>query len=132
MRGKFRASVGLASAIVVAASIAGCRIESDNPVGAQGASGSGSSSAETQSVEIAWQPPTANSDSTPLSDLAGYNLYYGSTSRQYTHSVQIPSAGITTYVVESLPSGTYYFAIAAYNASGVESSPSSEVTAVLE
>jgi hypothetical protein len=119
--------VVVASIALLAVSIAGCHSEADTPAGAQTGSG-----LEPQSVEVAWQPPTANSDGTPLSDLAGYNLYYGSSSHHYTHSIPIPNAGITTYLVEDLPAGTYYFTIAAYNASGVESSPSPEVTTVLE
>jgi hypothetical protein len=127
-----RTRIVVASIALLAVSMAGCRSEPDNPVGAQSGSGLDSPSAETQSVEVAWQPPTANSDGTPLSDLAGYNLYFGSSSHHYTHSIPIPNAGITTYLVQDLPSGTYYFSIAAYNTSGVESSPSPEVTSVLE
>jgi hypothetical protein len=33
--------------------------------------------------------------------------------------------------MQSLPAGTYYFAVTAYNSSGLESLPSNEVTATL-
>ena len=34
--------------------------------------------------------------------------------------IQVSNPGITLYVVESLASGTHYFAISAYNTAGVE------------
>ena len=56
---------------------------------------------------------------------------YGTASQTYTEEVPVNNPGIATYVVENLPSGTYYFAVGAYNANGVESLLSDEVSATL-
>src|SRR5256885_10347350 len=32
------------------------------------------------SVSLAWQPPTQNSNGTPITDLAGYRIHYGTAS----------------------------------------------------
>ena len=39
---------------------------------------------------LTWDPPTTNTDSTQLTDLAGYKLYYGTASGNYTINVNIP------------------------------------------
>ena len=34
--------------------------------------------------ELTWDPPTTNTDGTTLADLAGYKIYYGQSSGNYT------------------------------------------------
>lgn len=72
------------------------------------------------SVTLAWDP-------NPESDLAGYILYYGSTSRNYTNAVNVVNA--TTNTVSGLVDGvSYFFAVTAYNTNGLESDFSDEVS----
>jgi len=73
------------------------------------------------SVTLSWSPPTENTDGTALTDLAGYRIYWGTTSGSYPNSVTIDNPGVTTYVVENLVPGTYEFVATSYNTSGVES-----------
>jgi hypothetical protein len=83
------------------------------------------------SATLTWLPPTENIDGTALTNLAGYRLYWGHQPGSYTNSTAVMSPGITTYVVENLASGTYYFAATAVNSSGAESAPSDAVSAVV-
>jgi hypothetical protein len=76
------------------------------------------------SASVSWSAPTQNADGSPLTDLAGYHIYYGTNANNLTQTINISSAGTTTYVVANLPSGTYYFEVKAYNSSGVESGTS--------
>lgn len=87
-----------------------------------------SKAATTASITLGWVPPTQNSDGSPITNLAGYKIHYGTTSSDYTQTIALANAGLTRYVVDNLPSGTYYFAITAYNSQGVESALSGEVT----
>ena len=87
--------------------------------------------APTKSVTLNWTTPTANTDGTALSNLAGYKVSYGSSSGQYATTVSLPSAALTSVVLEGLNSGTWYFAIKSVNAVGAESDYSGEVSAVL-
>lgn len=80
------------------------------------------------SVTLGWVPPTENSNGTPITDLAGYKIHYGTASANYSQTVSISNAGLTRYVVDNLATGTYYFAITAYNVQGMESALSGEVT----
>ncbi len=82
-------------------------------------------------VTLSWQPPTENTDGSPLMNLAGYNIHYGTQSQDYTSTVKVSNPGLTTYVLQSLPKGTYYFAVTAYNSSGVEGEYSPEVSAAV-
>jgi hypothetical protein len=75
----------------------------------------------TGRVSLSWTPPTENTDGSALSNLAGYRVYFGNRADALTQSVDITNAGLTSYVLENLPQGTTYFAVAAYNAAGAES-----------
>jgi hypothetical protein len=82
-------------------------------------------------VTLGWVAPTQNSNGTPITDLAGYKIHYGTASQDYTQVVSITNPSLSRYVLDSLPSGTYYFAISSYNSKGLESPLSGEITASL-
>ena len=85
------------------------------------ASGSSTSvSATTGSATLAWVPPTTNTNGTVLTNLAGYRIYYGTTS-QLGKIVTLANPGLSRYVLTGLAATTWYFAITAYNSAGVES-----------
>ncbi|MBI5543307.1 MAG: hypothetical protein HY901_05425 [Deltaproteobacteria bacterium] len=88
--------------------------------------GSCSVTPTTRSVSLAWDAPLTNSDGTPLTDLGGYRLHYGTSSRSYSVHREVPAA-TTTLLIDGLAPGTYYFAASAVNAAGVESDLSSEL-----
>jgi len=46
--------------------------------------------------------------------------------------VRIANPGLTTYVVQNLAPGDYYFAITAYNSSGRDSAFSGEVSTTVD
>jgi len=73
---------------------------------------------------LTWQPPTENTDGSPITDLAGYRVRYGRDPAQLSEIQSIPNPGITTAVVENLARGTWYFSVSAYNRDGLESDPS--------
>ena len=83
----------------------------------------------SNTVTLSWQPPTENADGTQLVDLKGYKVHYGSASKSYSEVIQVANSGLTTYVVDNLQAGTYYFAVTAYNSAGGESALSGEVSA---
>ena len=75
----------------------------------------------TGSATLSWLPPTTNTDGTPLTNLAGFKVYWGTTLGNYSSSATIMNPGLTRYVVENLTPNTYYFAVTAVNSAGVES-----------
>ena len=86
----------------------------------------------TGSVTLSWEAPTENSNGTPLVSLDGYKVYFGQKAGLLTSVVEVSSPSTTSYVVENLSPGTYYFAVASYNAMGAESSLSPEVSTTVD
>jgi hypothetical protein len=70
---------------------------------------------------LSWDAPTQNTDSSALLDLAGYRVYHGTSPNALNDVVQVAGAAASSYVYEGLAAGTHYFAVSAYNSSGVES-----------
>ena len=80
-------------------------------------------------IRLAWDPPTTNADGTPLTDLAGYKIYYGTSSGNYGTSFDV--GNVTTYTLTDLTKGQAYFIVATtYDTSGNESGYSNEVNGV--
>jgi hypothetical protein len=77
---------------------------------------------EAASVTLAWDP-------NPEPDVTGYVLLYGTKPGVYTGQVDVGNR--TQYTLLSLQEGTYYFVVKAYNADGLVSSPSQEVSGTL-
>ena len=86
----------------------------------------GSPIANAAAVRLQWDSPTTNTDNSPLTDLAGFKIYYGTTSGSYTNSVTI--GVINNYVIDLPINTTYYFAATAINLVSVESGYSNEVS----
>lgn len=86
-----------------------------HPVAALGASAAGQ-----HSVVLSWNPSTS-----PV--VAGYHLYYGTASGDYTQNLVL--GNVTSATIGGLLGGvTYYFAMTAYDTNGVESGFSNEVS----
>lgn len=81
----------------------------------------------TGSVTLSWAPPTTRTDGSPLTNLAGFKIYYGRMSGIYDYQTTIRNPGILTYVVDGLVPGDWYFALAAYDSQGLLSDRSNEV-----
>lgn len=92
------------------------------------ASANTASTSGSGAITLNWTPPTENTDGTPLTNLAGYDIHYGTESGDYTQSIPVDNPGLATYVVDNLTPGTYYFTVSAVNSMGTESPVSSEVT----
>lgn len=131
----------LALAALICVGLAACNDSGSSAVpssaASTGASTSATSPASTASdkaVTLSWSPPTHNSDGSSLSNLAGYTLHYGTSSEDYTGSIEITNPTATRYVLNgsNFPAGTYYFAISAYNAQQVSSALSGEVSVTVD
>jgi hypothetical protein len=72
-----------------------------------------------ESVPLAWDASTSE-------NIAGYKVYVGTASRSYSPPITI--GNVTAYTVTGLGTGTHYFAVTAFDASGNESDYSNEVS----
>lgn len=110
---------------LAALALAGCN-------GTSSTSGAASSSVAAQSedsnpaptdnsADVSWTAPTTNTNGTALTDLAGYRIYYGTSPDTLDQTIDVANAGAADYVVEGLTPGTWYFAVAAYTNTGLQS-----------
>jgi hypothetical protein len=77
---------------------------------------------------LSWTVPTQNDDGSALTDLAGYRISYGRSPTELAWAIDIASPGITTYAIDGLKPGTYYFSVRAYSVSGAQSAASNVAT----
>lgn len=99
------------------------------PLMAQGCGGGGGGSdSGTVSATVTWTAPAANTDGSPLTDLAGFKIYYWATGNEANPSVKTAAATATQDVVTGLNQNTtYYFEVAAYDTSFNESARSNRI-----
>ncbi|MFZ5862693.1 MAG: hypothetical protein ACOYXR_07635 [Nitrospirota bacterium] len=101
--------------------------------------GAGSTDAQSPSdpvnlstAVLNWDAPSTSEDGTPIADLAGYRVYYGTTEPVTKSNSDSVDVGDTLgHTFDSLPAGTYYFAVAAYDLYNNESELSGSVTKVI-
>lgn len=74
-------------------------------------------------ITVSWAAPQLNTDGTPLTDLSGYKIYYGTSATSLSKVVSV-GTNLTAYVIQNLSSGTWYVAMTALNSQGVESAQS--------
>jgi hypothetical protein len=84
------------------------------------------------SLNVSWTAPLKNTDGSTLTDLAGFKVYYGTSSTMSNNTVKdVPGAGSTSVALTGLSAGTYYVVASAYNAAGTESDKTAIVSATL-
>ncbi len=80
---------------------------------------------QRDSVTLSWSSPSLNADGTPLAgDLAGFIVYYGQGTGNYTESIDI--GDVTSVSVSALTQDTWCFTVTAYDSVGNESDFSEE------
>jgi hypothetical protein len=77
---------------------------------------------------VLWMPPTQNQDGTPLTNLAGFHIYYGNDPSTLAQMTVVTNPTLSSYQLANLAAGTWYFAVAAYTSDGVESALSDVVS----
>jgi hypothetical protein len=80
------------------------------------------------SATVSWTAPTTNTDGSALTNLASYRIRYGRASTSLDQLASVSNPGLTSYTVENLSQGTWYFGVVAVNAAGSESDISNVAT----
>jgi hypothetical protein len=81
----------------------------------------GPTPAANGSAALTWVAPTTNTDNSPLTNLAGFRVQYGTSQSTLDQSVSVSGATTTTRTITALPAGTWYFGVRAVTTQGVES-----------
>jgi len=116
--------VGLSGVLLLTFAVMGCsgsaKTAGTGPV-ADSATTNNSAGTTTGSATLSWQAPSQNTDSSEIASLIGYRVYYGTNADALTETIDVTGETVTTYVVDGLSAGTYYFAVTAVAADGQES-----------
>jgi hypothetical protein len=75
----------------------------------------------SEAVTLYWTVPADNSNGTAATNLAGYHVYYGTSAGSLTKVITVDDANDTSQVIANLQSGTWYFAVTAFNTEKIES-----------
>jgi hypothetical protein len=81
----------------------------------------------TGSVSLKWTPPTEREDGSAIGTISSYRIYYSRNTAQLDQNVTV-SAGVTSYQIDNLEQGTWYFAITVTTSDGLESAKSATVS----
>lgn len=74
----------------------------------------------THIASLSWSRPVQNTDGSPLTNLAGYVIRYGTSTAALNTRIPIASPGTTSVEITSLTPGNWYFEVAAVNTLNVE------------
>jgi hypothetical protein len=84
------------------------------------------------SATVFWQIPDTNAAASPRTDLAGFEVHYGTASQTYTEIVPVGDPTADSILIDDLSAATYYFAVLAVDTTGNKSAFSSEVSKMVQ
>jgi hypothetical protein len=77
-------------------------------------------SSTTGSADLRWVKPMLNTDGSPLTNLAGYLIHYGSSTANLDTKLFVDSPDSTALQIDNLSPGKWYFKIAAVTDTNVQ------------
>jgi len=80
------------------------------------------------SARVSWVAPTQNTNGTPLTNLAGFRVYYSTSNTSFSTSTLVNDTTSRSTTISALPAGTWYFMVRVLNSSQAESSNSNVAT----
>ena len=76
---------------------------------------------QARAATLEWTAPTTKTNGSSLTDLAGYRIHYGKSVMSLDSVIEIRNPGISSFVIDDLAPGTYYFAVTAFDTRNHES-----------
>ena len=84
------------------------------------------------SATLDWVAPTENTNGTPLTNLAGYLIHYGTSPTALTNTVQVTNPNAVSYEITNLSPGTWYFSVSSYTTTNVQSNGSAVASKTID
>lgn len=79
--------------------------------------------AHAGSMTLDWTPPTQNTDGTALTNLASYQILFGTDPNALSKSATV-KAGVSSFTIDNLAAGKWYGVVIAVTSAGAESDSS--------
>ncbi len=89
----------------------------------------GNTTTVSEAKTFSWAAPAAREDESPIamSEIAGYRIYFGTETGNYTQSIEVNDAYIDTIKLDELnAAATYYIVVTTVDTEGRESAYSTE------
>lgn len=86
----------------------------------------------TGTATVNWAAPMQNTDGSTITNLSGYVISYGTSPSALTQTITVSSATATSYTVQNLTAGTWYFSVSATESDGNSSAASSVVSTTIQ
>jgi len=83
------------------------------------------------SAFVSWSAVTQTADGSPLTNLAGYRIYFGADPGNLVSQMEIDNATATSASIQELPPGTVYFQVTAFTTNDDESDRSAMVSKIV-
>ncbi len=106
--------------------LGGCDNSNGGTNGTASSAGPASSGATSGVADLSWTTPAETTQ-----QLAGFHIYYGTTATDLTHVVNVEDSGSTSFTINNLTTGTWYFAIKSYDTANAESDLSAVVAVTI-
>jgi len=89
----------------------------------------GGGTTQSSNLSLSWVAPVTRADGNPISlaDIDGYKVYFGTSARNYTGSVDVTDGSQNSLTITGLSNGTYHVAMTTYDNNGLESIYSPEI-----
>jgi hypothetical protein len=81
---------------------------------------------------VKWVAPTKNTDGSAITNLAGFVISYGTSASALSQTVNVSNPATTSYTVQNLGQGTWYFAVSSAATDGTQSALSSVVSKTIQ
>jgi hypothetical protein len=94
--------------------------------------GSTGGSTSGNSATVKWTIPKTNTNGTAITNLSGYVISYGLSTAKTPTTVKVANPSAVSYQISGLTSGTWYFAVSAYNSTGATSSLSNVASKTIQ
>ncbi|HEY6924414.1 MAG TPA: putative Ig domain-containing protein [Steroidobacteraceae bacterium] len=91
-----------------------------------------STSQKVGTATVKWTPPSKNTDGSPITNLSGYVISYGTNANMLSQTISVTAPSATSYTVQNLGQGTWYFAVSATASDGTTSVLSSVVSKTIQ
>jgi hypothetical protein len=76
---------------------------------------------QARAATLEWTAPTTRTNGSALNDLAGYRIHYGRSVMALETVIEIRNPSVSSFVIDDLAPGTYYFAVTAFDTRNHES-----------
>jgi hypothetical protein len=86
----------------------------------------------TGTATLSWSQPVDNTNGTPLTNLAGYVVRYGTSTSALNTQISVTSASTTSLEISNLSPAVWYFEVAAVNAQNLMSQFSAPVSHTIQ